>query len=92
MSEREIIPNGSGIGRFPRVITEEEQKFLDNVFKHHTQEGDQAERQGRLRRGATEYAILIIELCAPGVDRDEALRNVQQAAMWSNASVVRVRP
>lgn len=91
MSEREIIPNGSGIGRFPRVLTTEESAFLDNVFKHHTQEGDQMERQGRLRNAATAYAVLIMELCGPGPDRDEALRNVQQAAMWSNASVVRCR-
>lgn len=87
----DLIPNGSGVAKYPRTLTEEEWAFLDNVFKHHTQEGDQAERQGQLRKAANNYALLIMELCAPGVDRDNALKNVQQAAMWANASVVRVR-
>ncbi len=91
MAMTDKIPNGSGAACYPRELTPIEVFTLDNIFKHHAQEGDQGERQGRLRVFARQYATLIMELCAPGPDRDEALKNVQQAAMWSNASVVRVR-
>lgn len=87
----DLIPNGSGVAKYPRELTSGERFFLENVFKHHQQEGDQSERMGRLRVLAREYATTIMTLCGPGPDRDEALRNVQQAAMWANASVVRCR-
>lgn len=88
----DVIGNGSRPALYPRALSADDIAFLDNVFKHHVQEADQTERQGRLRGAARIYATLVLELCGPGPDRDEALKNVQQAAMWANASVVRCRP
>jgi hypothetical protein len=76
-----IRPGGRG------AMSEQGQQ-LENWFTHHppTGPGEVAVYQ-EIRKGGRELAELIVDEVPEGVERDEALKHVRAAVMWSNAGI-----
>lgn len=62
---------------------------IENNFKYHPPKDDQPERYQMLRKEALTFAKLIVELCPVSRERENAITNLEQAVMWSNASIAR---
>jgi hypothetical protein len=41
----------------------------------------------RLRRGAAEFARVIMAACSPGREREQALLRLEEAAMWGERAI-----
>ncbi len=64
-------------------------EHLDVRFTYHAPRGDQEARYVALRATAKEFAEEIVAKCPPSRERSLALTNLEQAIMWSNASIGR---
>lgn len=60
---------------------------LAEVFKYHAPKGNQGERYDLIRNEAKGFANMIERLCPNSVERDEAIKRIQAAVMWANASI-----
>lgn len=60
---------------------------LDRLFASDAPHGDQAERYERLLDSAFVFAELVIGSCPESDERTLAVRHIQQAAMFANASI-----
>jgi len=60
---------------------------IANTFTYYEPKGDQSERYTSIRAGARELATLIEDLCPKSAERTLALRRLQEAMMWANASI-----
>jgi hypothetical protein len=60
---------------------------LENIFSYHKPHGDQPERYERIRAYAKGLATEIFHLCPESPERTLALRKVQEACMFANASI-----
>lgn len=60
---------------------------VNNVFTYHAPHGTQQARYVELREKAREFAALIQADCPQAAETTLALRAVQQASMWANASI-----
>lgn len=67
-----------------RKPTDEE---LSNVFAHHAPFGDQAERYGKVRAAALEFAKVIRDLTPCSPQQTRAINSVQEAMMLANSSI-----
>jgi hypothetical protein len=62
---------------------------VENSFKYHPPKDDQAERYEIIRESARLLATTIIENSPSSAERTKALRDLEQAVMWANASIAR---
>jgi len=60
---------------------------LENMFKYHAPTEDQVFRYGVLRDEAKLFAYAILEYAPESAERTLAIRKVQEAVMWANASI-----
>lgn len=70
-------------------ISDEDRAYLERTFTYHTPKEDQAPRYQVLRAEAAELAQTILSYCPPSRERTIALRELEQAIMWANASIAR---
>jgi hypothetical protein len=77
MSEK--VPPLYGPGRYD----------MENVFTYHAPKGNQAERYEFLRGYAKQFAGAIVNNCPESAERTLALRKLEEATMWANASIAR---
>lgn len=71
------------------VMSEEDDKRIDNNFTYHAPLGDQASRYELLRERAKALAKLIMSLTPKSREQSLALTKLEEAIMWANASIAR---
>ncbi len=64
---------------------------VENIFTYHSPQPGQPERYTVLRAGAKELARMVLEACPDSRERDQALKKIEEAVFWANASVARNR-
>jgi hypothetical protein len=62
---------------------------MNNNLTYHTPKGDQQERYEQIRNKAKEFALLIIDVTPVSREQSLALTDLENAAMWANASIAR---
>ena len=62
---------------------------VDQRFSYHSPKGNQSQRYVELRDTARQYVVLILELCPDSRERSVAIRKLEEAVMWANASIAR---
>ena len=62
---------------------------VDNNFTYHAPQGDQPGRYERLRGEAKSLANSIVSLCPATSETTLALRKLEEAIFWANASIAR---
>ena len=60
---------------------------FDENFTYHAPAGDQAERYGQIRAAARVFAEYIDETAPDSEEKTLALRKIQEAVFWANASI-----
>ena len=60
---------------------------IDKVFTYHPPFGNQADRYVAIRGSAKAFAKQMQALCPPSAELTLALRRVQEAVMYANASI-----
>ncbi len=60
---------------------------LGHIFKYHAPFGDQATRYQEIREAGGYLAQIITNLAPESEERTLALRKIQEAVMWANASI-----
>lgn len=80
---RPTIPEKNGKGGDFTMTPEQ----IDNMFTYHRPEGDQAERYDKITEAARQFAHTINNLCPESAEKTKAIRKVQAARMWANASI-----
>lgn len=71
----------------PYEIDEPTQKRLDNEFRYHSPNSDQADRYPHLRSEAKKLAETICRLVPDSRERSVALRKLREATMYANAGI-----
>ncbi len=62
---------------------------IENNFKYHQPKGDQPHRYAEIRDKGKEFALLMDKHCPHGYELSVAIRRVEEAVMWANASIAR---
>ncbi len=62
---------------------------LENNFKYHSPKAGQPEKYTALRDKAKELAYMIDDMCPASREKSLAITQLEQAAMWANASIAR---
>jgi hypothetical protein len=62
---------------------------IDNIFKYHPPSGDQQRRYVAIRGEAKTLAYWVLAHCPDSAERTLALRRIEEAVMWANASIAR---
>lgn len=62
---------------------------LERDFTYHAPKGDQAERYGRPRSFAKEFALDIEDLCPDSREKSLAITKLEEVVFWANASIAR---
>ncbi|ALA07219.1 putative phosphomannomutase [Brevibacillus phage SecTim467] len=62
---------------------------VDNIFTYHPPKEGQPEKYTELRAEAKKLANIVLGLCPNSAERTLALRNIEQAMFWANASIAR---
>jgi hypothetical protein len=62
---------------------------LENIFTYHAPFGTQQERYVVLRNAGKTLAAVVLASCPPSAERTLALRKIEEAVMWANASIAR---
>ena len=60
---------------------------ITELFTYHRPVGDQPERYEKINAKAQELALLVNELCPESAEKTKAIRKIQSARMWANASI-----
>lgn len=60
---------------------------LENLFSYHPPKDGQADRYEMIRSYGKKLAEYINLLCPESAERTTAIRKVQEAVMWANASI-----
>lgn len=60
---------------------------LDNLFTYHRPFGNQAKRYEEMRAAGKSLAQTIVKLAPSSPEQTLAIRRVQEAVMWANASI-----
>jgi hypothetical protein len=66
-----------------------EQKTIENNFKYYAPKNDQQIRYETIRETAKDFARIVESLCPDSREKSLAFTNLEQAVMWSNASIAR---
>jgi len=72
-----------------RHLTPARAQQIERDFTYHAPKGDQAERYGKLRDKAKEFALLIAELTPYSTEQVEALTLLNLSTMSANAAIAR---
>jgi len=67
--------------------TEVTQATIANWFTYHSPKGDQQARYYALREKAKELALMILEACPSGHERDQAWMLLRECVMCANAAI-----
>lgn len=70
-------------------ITPEDQEMLDTRFEYHAPVGDQTQRYFEIRSAAKSLASKLLQNCPRCPELTLALRDLERAVFWSNASIAR---
>lgn len=62
---------------------------IENNFRYHSPSLEQQAKYVRLRGEAKGLAYLIEELCPAGREKALAMKKLEEAVMWANASIAR---
>lgn len=62
---------------------------LENNFTYHPPKEDQRDRYVELRKCGLDLARKIFHHCPESAERTLAIRRVEEAVMWGNASIAR---
>lgn len=62
---------------------------IENNFSYHAPNEDQVSKYGSLRQEAKKMAFLITKCCPESRERSLAMTKLEEAVMWSNASIAR---
>jgi hypothetical protein len=60
---------------------------IARVFTYHSPFGDQPQRYVNIREHARDLALIIVRDCPASPERTLALRKLQEAVMFANASI-----
>lgn len=60
---------------------------VDNIFTYHTPKDDQPKRYEVIRYKAKELARLFDTVCPDSAEKTLAIRKLQEAVMYANASI-----
>lgn len=60
---------------------------LLDLFTYKPPFGDQPQRYKKIRSSAKEFAQIILNNCPDSADKTIAIRKIQEAVMWANASI-----
>lgn len=60
---------------------------LDDIFRYHAPHGDQPSRYAAVRAAGYALAAVLNSNCPGSPEQTLALRKVQEAVMWGNASI-----
>lgn len=60
---------------------------ITELFTYHTPSGDQPQRYEQINEKAKQLALLVNEICPESAEKTKAIRKIQAARMWANASV-----
>lgn len=61
-----------------------------STFEYLSPTDEQLATMAKLRSCFSAMATDLIHLVPPGLDRDEAVRKLREAAMWSNVAITRL--
>jgi hypothetical protein len=62
---------------------------IDNIFTYHPCGPEKEEKYVALRNEAKTFAKMILDMAPETPERTLALRKVEEAVMWANASIAR---
>jgi hypothetical protein len=62
---------------------------LENIYTYHRPFGNQQERYVELRDAGKDIAQAVLQHCPESTERTLALRKIEEAIMWANASIAR---
>ncbi len=60
---------------------------IANAYTHHPPKDGQPRKYELIRATGKHLASTILEKCPPSAERTRAIRRVQEAVMWANASI-----
>jgi len=60
---------------------------LENYFTYHAPEGNEAERYGKIRDAAKQFALTVLELTPTCADQTVAIRKIIEANMMANMTI-----
>ncbi|AEZ50517.1 hypothetical protein F400_gp070 [Bacillus phage BCD7] len=64
--------------------------IIENRFTYHPPKEGQPEKYGEIREAGKEFALKLTELCPEwSVEFIEALKHIDNAVFWANASIAR---
>lgn len=66
-----------------------DKKTLANNFIYHKPKDDQPERYEKIRAHGKGMAALLLRLCPDSPECTLAIRKIEEAVMWANASIAR---
>jgi len=69
-----------------------EQKTIDNNFTYHTPTDKTIPLFETIRNDGKNFATIIMKLCPESREKSIALRKLEEAVMWANASIARNKP
>lgn len=62
---------------------------VNNIFTYHKPFGDQQSRYTWIRGSAKQTAEMFLVCCPDSAEKTIALRKLEEAVMWANASIAR---
>jgi hypothetical protein len=60
---------------------------LAREFTYHPPKEGQAERYEEIRAAGRDFAEIVVGECPTSTERTTAIRKIQEAVMWANASI-----
>jgi hypothetical protein len=72
-----------------RRPTAEDLERLEVLFNYHAPKGDKPQRHEAVRNAMKDAAKTVLETAPPGPEQSTAIRKLQEAMMWANASIAR---
>ena len=61
--------------------------LIERSFRYHPPTPEQVDRYNAIRSQARELAHILATLCPASAERTLAVRHLQEAVMWANASI-----
>lgn len=69
-----------------------DKKTVDNNFMYHAPSDDQVVVYTAIRNAVKKVAMLFLKKCPESPERTLAIRKLEEAVMWANASIARHPP
>lgn len=62
---------------------------IEDAYTYHPADSDQEKKYSRIRNKAKELAYIIEEECPVSREKSFAMKALEEASMWANASIAR---